>query len=101
MHTSLEIPQTHCMSGEGARPTVPSPLVGEGQGEGWAMKHRARGLSRAKSRERRLAAFVRSRLRTDAALLYPSPCPSPNKGGGNAVAPLCPTADQHSYRCVH
>src|SRR5215813_4444741 len=25
----------------------------------------------------------------------------PHKGGGNAVAPLCPTADQHSCRCVH
>jgi hypothetical protein len=25
----------HCVSCEGAGPTVPSPLVGEGQGEGW------------------------------------------------------------------
>jgi hypothetical protein len=35
MHTSLqEYPEAHCMSCEGARHTVPSPLVGEGQGEG-------------------------------------------------------------------
>src|SRR5215831_1793553 len=25
----------------------------------------------------------------------------PPCGGGNAVAPLCPAADQHSRRCVH
>src|SRR5262249_3551067 len=25
----------------------------------------------------------------------------PPCGGGNAVAPVCPTADQHSRRCVH
>src|SRR5258705_4261294 len=29
------IRQAHCVSCEGALHTVPSPLVGEGQGEGW------------------------------------------------------------------
>jgi hypothetical protein len=38
-HTALRVdPQGHRVSCEGARHTVPSPLVGEGQGEGSAIK---------------------------------------------------------------
>jgi hypothetical protein len=37
-------PRAHCVRSEGACPTVPSPLVGEGQGGGWprSTEHDAR-----------------------------------------------------------
>jgi hypothetical protein len=59
------------------------PPCGGGTGRGVGDEApSARLVSCKKSRERQLAAFVRSRLRTDAALLYPSPCPSPTRGEG-------------------
>src|SRR5882762_4779060 len=47
------------------------------------------------------SAVIESRIGdTGRCLLYPPPCPSPTLGGGNAVAPLCPLASQHSRMCL-
>src|SRR5215470_11461383 len=89
-------PQRTCMSCEDACPTVPSPLVGEGQGEGWRRCTENEGWLR-------LARRVGRRYEPQAALLPPLPVPPPHKGGGNAVAMLCPTVRSirvHARRAV-
>src|SRR5438132_1071221 len=100
MHTSLEVhPRTHCVSCEGECPTVPSPLVGEGQGG---------GCRRETELEACLAHKLTNNLRQGGrACSTPLPVPPPtrpHKGGGNAVALLCPTPGSIPVfvrRCVH
>src|SRR5919198_6211506 len=104
MHTSLEVrPRTHCVSCEGACPTVPSPLVGEGQGEGWRRTLSARLVSSTDS-QTMAGSIYWPQHETDAVRVVPLSLSLPHKGGRNAVALLCPTADTtcvHSCTCVH
>ncbi len=96
MHTSLEVyPRAHCVSCEGACPTVPSPLVGEGQGEGWR-RLTGREACPDASTEAGCICLLDRRYRADAVRVVPLSLSLPHKGGGNAVALLCPTLSQHS-----
>src|SRR6266478_7378915 len=95
MHTSLEVhPRTHCLSCEGARPTVPSPLVGEGQGEEYNMHCICFMLRPDKCSRPSLRVCGRDEPRARC-LSPPLSLSLPHKGGGNAVALLCPVSTQH------
>src|SRR6266436_2069485 len=79
-------PQAHSVRCEGACPTVPSPLVGEGQGEGWR---------RNSEREACLVHRLTNNMKQRSCLFYPSPCPSPARGEGtvgHAPSHLTPCA---------
>src|SRR5262249_37120213 len=102
MHTSLEVLQAHCMRCEGACHTVPSPLAGEGQGEGWRQGTEPKVSPVQKdSRPTAGAHLLGHRYKTKAVRVVPPSLSLPRKGGGNHVAPLCPTANQRTRRCVH
>src|SRR6266478_5743265 len=84
--------------------SVPSPLVGEGQGEGWRQTPSARLVSSTDS-QRWPAAFIGSQHGTDAVRVVPLSLSLPHKGGGNrgvrtfATQAMCPRMD--FQRCVH
>src|SRR5262245_8561039 len=101
MHTAIEVhPQAHCASCEGARQTVPSPLVGEGQGEGRLPSTERENVHR---HENGGLHFSGLRYETDAVRAVPLSLSLslPHKGGGNDVAPLCPIANRHSRTRRH
>src|SRR5262245_9528826 len=99
MHTAIEAhPQAHCVSCEGARHTVPSPLVGEGQGEGWLPSTERENVHR---HENGGLHFSGLRYETDAVRAVPLSLSLPHKGGGNDVAPLYPIANRHSRIRLH
>ena len=89
------------MSGEGECHTVPSPLAGEGQGEGYN-KHCACFKSEAEQEELAPPSIeLRHRFRIALGTLSPPlPLSLPHKGGGNDVAPLRPTAASKSLHCL-
>src|SRR5262245_26940001 len=66
-------PRTQCVSCECSCPTVPSPLAGEGQGEGWR---------RNTEHEARLTHRLANNMKQRPCVFYPSPCPSPTRGEG-------------------
>src|SRR6266478_1941848 len=69
------------VSCEGACHTVPSPHVGEGQGEGWRQSTRCEA-DPVQVRDIE-SAVIESRIGdTGRCLLYPPPCPSPTWGEG-------------------
>src|SRR5882757_10023593 len=81
MHTSRIALVVSC---EGACHTVPSPHVGEGQGEGWRQSTRCEA-DPVQVRDIE-SAVIESRIGdTVRCLLYPSPCPSPTWGQGNRI----------------
>src|SRR6266446_8560280 len=76
MHTSRIAQVLSC---EGACHTVPSPHVGEGQGEGWRQGTRCEA-NPVQVRDIE-SAVIESRIGdTGRCLLYPPPCPSPTWG---------------------
>src|SRR5262249_18449368 len=81
-----------------ARHTVPSPLVGEGQGEGWRQS-----TEWETSRVRRFKSdgslhLSSPRYETNAVHSAPLSLSLPRKGGGNPVPPPCPMLGQPSRR---
>jgi hypothetical protein len=87
------LPGTRRVSCEGACLTVPSPLVGEGQGEGWRRDPSVEGCLANTSEQRPL---LDCRNKNEAAPLTPLSLSLPHKGGGNAVALFAPNRRQHS-----
>src|SRR5437879_3687789 len=72
------------------------PLVGEGQGEGWR-RRTEREAYRVHRRENECWLHqLDCRYETEAVRVVPLSLSHPHKGGGNAVALLCPTAGRHS-----
>src|SRR5262249_34430958 len=96
-HVSLRVhPQADCVSCEGARRTVPSPPVGEGQGGGYNTHCVCFG---SETEQMPPTVALESVHRKSFPLGAPWPPLSlslPHKGGGNDVALLCPTARMHS-----
>ena len=92
------------MSCEGACHSVPSPLVGEGQGEGWQRALSARLISFIESRTMAIPHLSLSGdMRQGSVRVLPLSLSLPHKGGGNDVELLCPTADttrEYSCRCA-
>src|SRR5258708_30335919 len=93
MHTVLEAcPEAHGVSYEGACPTVPSPHVGEGQGEGWR-RNTEREVRPVHKRENDgCLHLLDRRYETEAVRVVPLSLSLPHRGGENAVALLCLTA---------
>jgi hypothetical protein len=102
MRTSLEVhPRVHRLSCEGWCHTVPSPLVGEGQGEGWRRTPSVRFL-RLQTRKDSWLNFLERRLKQKQCVFYPSPCPSPTRGEGTlwhgSAQPLRGSSDMAELR---
>src|SRR5215813_1954102 len=97
MRPSLEVhPQAHCLSCEGACHSVPSPLVGEGQGEGY--NNSAASLLESAINNGAQPSF--SSPCTSLALgarRHPSPCPSPTRGEGTLWH--CSAQPQPAFAC--
>jgi hypothetical protein len=77
--------------------SVPSPHVGEGQGEGWRRAPRANLLQRADSENQESWSGVcqASDWKQPQCLLYPPPCPSPTWGEGTLWH-----RSSHLSRCI-
>src|SRR5689334_16325952 len=75
------------------------PPCGGGTAGGVASQPPDRRSPRTKTRDRQLAnTSLGPTCTTKEVRVVPPSLSLPRKGGGNAVAPLCPTADQHSHR---
>jgi hypothetical protein len=85
------------VSCEDARHTVPSPLVGEGQGEGWlrSKEPEAGPLQRINNSDS-LHLFGLIYPTNAVRIVVPLSLSLPHKGGGNAVGQLCPNAGRLS-----
>src|SRR5689334_23657612 len=81
MHTSLEA-GAYRVRREDARHMVPSPRVGEGQGEGWPQSTEDEAPPNWKTANGRWAGLIRSWIRPKTSAAVPSPCPSPTRGEG-------------------
>src|SRR5215470_7414024 len=90
-HAEKSAPSRMCgtMSCEGASLTVPSPLAGEGQGEGWRQ---------STTREAEVPA---SEYKTTPVPMAPPSLSLPRKGGGNDVALFRLTPPLHSRDALH
>jgi hypothetical protein len=75
---------------EGARHMVPSPLVGEGQGEGWPQSTEDEAPPDWRTVNGCRAGLIGSWIRTKSSAAIPLSLSLPHKGGGNVVALLCP-----------
>src|SRR5882672_335928 len=74
------------------------PPVGEGQGEGWRRStEREVGLVHRLENER--CCVLDHRYETEAVRVVSLSLSLPHRGGGNVVAPLCLTSQQHSRTC--
>src|SRR5689334_802866 len=86
-------PQTHCLSCEGARHTVPSPLVGEGQGEGYDTRG-IRAVIRSISSNRCHFSIQHDEHYAQCFVATPLPVPPPQGGRercGTALPPHTPS----------
>jgi hypothetical protein len=83
--------RAHDVRCEGARHMVPSPLVGEGQGEGWPQSTEDGAPPDWRTANGCVAGLIGLWIRTKSSAAAPLSLSLPHKGGGNVVALLCPS----------
>src|SRR5437868_14534645 len=100
MHTSQEVhPQTHCLSCEGACPTVPSPLVGEGQEWGRTRTVSVSCSDPMNASQPPFASLWTKRASRSVFVATPLPVPPP-QGGRERCGTTLPNSRQHPRICL-
>src|SRR5215813_4505470 len=102
MHRSLEGAAGTWHEMRRCMPHGSLPPCGGGTGRGVATRHE-REVSPVQKDSIPTAGLhlLGRRYKTKVVRVVPPSLSLPHKGGGNHVAPLCPTANQRTRRCVH